>query len=166
MAVKLSSKKVPQKALLKAQNDLCAQMVSITGRTASGRHCWPTEKKTYRILKSRRGDERQKALQVKVGKHNLKALHTTYRTNPEVFDNEPTELLSDIDRDEDNMFSWDQVILAFSASKTLPPVLARKTKDSPVLTQKTKASGPVATAGDASSEDSNSSDSSHDCIDE
>ncbi|KAG2353377.1 hypothetical protein BDR07DRAFT_1383210 [Suillus spraguei] len=81
MAVKLSSKKAPQKALLKAQDDLCAQMVSTAGRTASGRHRQPTEKETYRILKS--------------------------QTNPEVFDNEPTELLSDIDRDEDNMCKQD-----------------------------------------------------------
>ncbi|KAG1853509.1 hypothetical protein F4604DRAFT_1686313 [Suillus subluteus] len=51
-------------------------------------------------------------------------------TNPEVFDNEPGELFSDIDRDEDIMFPDHSVpaksqALAFSTTKTLPTVLPR-----------------------------------------
>lgn len=57
------------------------------------------------VLKSWQGDKHQKALQAKIGKYDLKALYTTYKMNPEVFDNEPTELLSDIDRNEDNIVS-------------------------------------------------------------
>jgi hypothetical protein len=38
-------------------------------------------------------------------KRDLKALRTTYRTHPEVFDSEPAGLLSNADRDEDNMVS-------------------------------------------------------------
>ncbi|KAG1803341.1 uncharacterized protein BJ212DRAFT_1487052 [Suillus subaureus] len=159
-------------AISKAQDDLCAQMVSTAGRTASGCHHRPTEKETYRILKSQQGDDRQKALQAKAGKRQLKALHTTYRTNPEGFDNKPTELLSNVDRVEDNMFTnrhvpakpYEPQVLAFSSSKTLAPVLARKTKDSPVMARRTKDSPvlarkmkdsvPVVSADDASSEDS------------
>jgi hypothetical protein len=55
------------------------------------------------VLKSCRGPEHQKALEAKAEKHKLKALQTKFRMNPEVFDDEPTELLSEIDRDEDNM---------------------------------------------------------------
>ncbi|KAG1872443.1 hypothetical protein DFJ58DRAFT_722381 [Suillus subalutaceus] len=105
MAGKLASQRVSQKAILQAQDDLCVQMVSTAGRTASGCQRQPTKKETYRILKSCRGPDRRKALEAKAEKHNLKVLRTKYRTNPEVFANEPTELLSEIDRDEDIMFS-------------------------------------------------------------
>jgi hypothetical protein len=66
------------------------------------------------ILKSWQGDECQNALEAKVGKQNLKALHIAYRVNPEVFDNEPTELLSDVDRDKDNMISVYSSLCSFS----------------------------------------------------
>jgi hypothetical protein len=58
------------------------------------------------VLKTRRGPEYKKALEIKVEKHNLKALWMKYQRNPEVFNDEPTELLSNIDRDEDNMVSF------------------------------------------------------------
>jgi hypothetical protein len=48
MAGKLASRRGSQNALLQAQDDLCAQMVSTAGRTASGRQRRPTEKETYR----------------------------------------------------------------------------------------------------------------------
>ncbi|KAG1867249.1 hypothetical protein DFJ58DRAFT_911671 [Suillus subalutaceus] len=105
MPAKAPSKKGGKTALLKAQESLRAEMVSTAGRTASGRQRRPTEKETYRILKARRGEERQQALETKMKKRDLKALRTTYRTHPEVFDSEPAGLLSDADRDEDNMFS-------------------------------------------------------------
>jgi hypothetical protein len=46
-----------------------------------------------------------KALETKMKKRNLKALRTTYQIHPEVFDSKPAGLLSDVDRDEDNMVS-------------------------------------------------------------
>ena len=58
------------------------------------------------VSKSRQGPDRKIALQAKAEKHNLKALRTKYRTNPDAFDDEPTELLSEIDRDEDIMVSF------------------------------------------------------------
>jgi hypothetical protein len=125
MATKAPSKKQTKTALLKAQENLRAEMVSTAGRTASGRQRRPTEKETYRsklyqaqhecsrslpcfcltVLKARRGEERQNTLETKMKKLDLKALRTTYQTHPEVFDSEPAGLLSDVDRDEDSMVS-------------------------------------------------------------
>jgi hypothetical protein len=43
----LASKRASQKAILKAQDDLCAQMVSTASCTTNGCHCQPTKNKTY-----------------------------------------------------------------------------------------------------------------------
>ncbi|KAG2134613.1 hypothetical protein BD769DRAFT_1385682 [Suillus cothurnatus] len=159
MAGKLASRRGSQNALLQAQDDLCAQMVSTAGRTASGRQRRPTEKETYRISKSRQGPDRKIALQAKVEKHNLKALRTKYQMNPDAFDDEPTELLSEIDRDEDTMFSHRSVplkppALSYSTSKTPPTILGPK-KTSKVITNSKKGSVPVM----ASSDDDNNGSS-------
>ncbi|KAG1829051.1 hypothetical protein DFJ58DRAFT_848828 [Suillus subalutaceus] len=64
----------------------------------------------------------------KVGQTEKRALKATYQDNPDIFEKEPSELLSDADRDEDTMFS-DHIlqtklsntkILAFSMGK-IPP---------------------------------------------
>jgi hypothetical protein len=98
MPAKAPSKKRGKTALLKAQESLCAEMVSTAGRTTSGRQRRPTEKETYRsklyqaqhecsrsltcfcstVLKARQGEECQQALETKMKKRNLKALRTTY----------------------------------------------------------------------------------------
>ncbi|KAG1892026.1 hypothetical protein F4604DRAFT_1672141 [Suillus subluteus] len=169
MAAKGPSKKGTKTALLKAQENLRAEMVSTAGRTTSGQQCRPTERETYRILKARRGEEHQKALEMKMKKHDLKALRTTYQTHPEVFDSEPAGLLSDVDRDEDNMFSdhWvptrlsNQQALTFSMSRTPPTVLARK-PTSKIRTKPQKASTTVVTSdNDNDSEGSSNSNNSN-----
>lgn len=58
------------------------------------------------VSKSCQGPDHKIALQAKVEKHNLKALQMKYQTNPNAFDDEPAELLSEIDRDEDIMISF------------------------------------------------------------
>ncbi|KAG1722535.1 uncharacterized protein EDB91DRAFT_1256002 [Suillus paluster] len=134
MAAKGPSKKGTKTALLKAQENLHTEMVSPAGRTASGRQRRPTKRETYRIFKARQGEEHQKAYEMKMKKCDLKALRTTYQTHPKEFDGKPAGLLSNIDRDEDSMFSdrcvptklSNKQALAFSMSKTPPTVLAQK----------------------------------------
>ncbi|KAG1897451.1 uncharacterized protein F5891DRAFT_982634 [Suillus fuscotomentosus] len=167
MPAKAPSKKGGKTALLKAQENLCAEMVSTAGRTASGRQRWPTEKETYRR------EERQKALEMKMKKHDLKALRTTYRTHPEVFDSKPAGLLSDADMDEDNMFSDrsvptrlpNQQALTYSMSKTPPTVLARN-PTSKIHTKPQKASTTVVSLhNDSDSEGSSNSNDSNNFVD-
>ncbi|KAG2355604.1 hypothetical protein BDR07DRAFT_1493007 [Suillus spraguei] len=144
MTVKIASQRATKKAILKAQEDLCAQMVSTAGRTAG-------------LSKSCRGEDRQKALETRIEKNNIKALCTKYWTNPEVFDNEPDELLSDIDRDEDNMFADHSAsakphALAFTTSKTPPTIWPRKTT-SMNDAHSQKALAPAVSLGDDTSSD-------------
>ncbi|KAG1811780.1 uncharacterized protein BJ212DRAFT_1301810 [Suillus subaureus] len=73
---KKASKTASKMALLKAQEDLRAEMVSTVGHTASGRQ----------LLKACGGEEHQMALETKMKKRDLKALRTTYQTHPEIFD--------------------------------------------------------------------------------
>ncbi|KAG1723578.1 hypothetical protein EDB19DRAFT_1916044 [Suillus lakei] len=163
MPAKAPSKKGGKTALLKAQESLRAEMVSTAGCTASGRQRQPTEKETYRILKARRGEERQQALETKMKKRGLKALRTTYQTHPEIFDSEPAGLLSDADRDEDNMFSDRSVptrqALTYSVSKTPPTVLARKP------TSKIHMKPQKASTNDSDSEGSSDSNDSNNYVD-
>ncbi|KAG2029793.1 hypothetical protein BDR03DRAFT_1017946 [Suillus americanus] len=130
-----------------AQKNLRAEMVLTAGCTASGRQCRPTEKETYRILKA--------------------------RGHPKIFDSEPAGLLSDVDRDEDSMFSdccvttrlSDQQALTFSMRKTPPTVLARK-PTSKIRTKPKKASTTVVTSyNDSDSEGSSDSNDSTKFVD-
>ncbi|KAG1896502.1 uncharacterized protein F5891DRAFT_1175230 [Suillus fuscotomentosus] len=160
MPAKSPSKKGGKTALLKAQENLCAEMVLTAGRTAS-------------VLKAHRGEERQKALEMKMKKRDLKALCTTYQTHPEVFDSEPAGLLSDADMDEDNMFSDrsvptrlpNQQALTYSMSKTPPTVLAQK-PTSKIHTKPQKASTTVVSLhNDSDSEGSSDSNDLNNFVD-
>ncbi|KAG1779239.1 hypothetical protein EV702DRAFT_1195213 [Suillus placidus] len=148
MAPKASSKKASKKSILKAQEDLCAEMESTAGRTAS-------------VSKNRQGEDRHKKEQMKKEKRKLKVLRTAYQKNPEEFNDEPTELLSDVDRDEENMFS-DHVVptkvstspaLTFTAGRIPPVVLAPKSVSNVHhgLSKTHKAPATIATDGDDSS---------------
>jgi hypothetical protein len=46
---------------------------------------------------------RQATKEKKLEKQKKRALKVTYQDNPDVFEREPSELLSDSDRDEDTM---------------------------------------------------------------
>ncbi|KAG1775839.1 hypothetical protein EV702DRAFT_1233191 [Suillus placidus] len=162
MAPKASSKKASKKSILKAQEDLCAEMESTAGRTASGRQRRPTEREIYRFSKNCQGEDRQKKEQMKKEKRKLKVLRTAYQKNPEEFNDEPTELLSDVDRDEENMVSTSRA-LTFTAGRIPPVVLAPKSVSNVHhgLGKTHKAPATVATDGDDSSsaDDSSSNDS-------
>ncbi|KAG1718289.1 hypothetical protein EDB19DRAFT_1920916 [Suillus lakei] len=96
----------------------------------------------YRISKTCHGEDRHKELEAKIEKRKLKLLHAAYQNKPEEFNDEPAELLSDIDRDEENMFSDHYVptkvskpqALTFSAIKTPPVVSAPKSIASAAVT--------------------------------
>ncbi|KAG1774494.1 hypothetical protein EV702DRAFT_1280597 [Suillus placidus] len=171
MAPKASSKKASKKSILKAQEDLCAEMESTAGRTASGRQHRPTERENYRLSKNRQGEDCHKKEQMKKEKRKLKVLRTAYQKNPEEFNDEPTKLLSDVDWDEENMFS-DHVVptkvstspaLTFTAGRIPPVVLAPKSVSNVHhgLGKTHKAPATIATDGDdSSSADDSSSDDS------
>ncbi|KAG2144439.1 uncharacterized protein EDB93DRAFT_1251675 [Suillus bovinus] len=155
MAVKANSKNPAKKSILKAQEDLCAKMESTAGRTAS-------------VSKSHQGEDRHKDLQAKMEKHKLKALRAAYQKNPKEFNAEPTELHSDIDRDEENMF-LDHFVrtkvsmpraLTFSASKPPPVVLAPKSFSPTSKPHKASVTvtRPTMLSGDSSSDDSSCDD--------
>ncbi|KAG1888853.1 hypothetical protein F4604DRAFT_1915917 [Suillus subluteus] len=116
-AAKASSMKPSKKLIQSAQQEQSADM-----------------EETYRLSKTREGEDRHKGLETKMEKRKLKVLCAAYQKNPAEFDDEPAELHSDIDRDEENMFS-DRLVptkvskpqaLAYSASKTPPVVSAPK----------------------------------------
>ncbi|KAG1796663.1 uncharacterized protein HD556DRAFT_1441342 [Suillus plorans] len=85
---------------------------------------------------------RQATKEKRLEKQKTRALKVTYQDNPDVFEREPSELLSDTDRDEDTMFLDHALqtklsntkVLAFCVGK-IPPKLhaasnsARKLKD-------------------------------------
>ncbi|KAG1858161.1 hypothetical protein F4604DRAFT_1931188 [Suillus subluteus] len=134
IAAKASSMKPSKKLIQSAQQEQSADMELTAARTASGRKRRPTERETYRFSKTHEGEDRHKGLEMKMEKRKLKVLRAAYQKNPAEFDDEPAELHSDIDRDEENMFS-DRLVptkvskpqaLAYSASKTPPVVSAPK----------------------------------------
>ncbi|KAG1867731.1 hypothetical protein F4604DRAFT_1927535 [Suillus subluteus] len=117
IAAKASSMKPSKKLIRSAQQEQSADM-----------------EETYRLSKTREGEDRHKGLETKMEKRKLKVLCAAYQKNPAEFDDEPAELHSDIDRDEENMFS-DRLVptkvskpqaLTYSASKTPPVVSAPK----------------------------------------
>jgi hypothetical protein len=91
--------------------------------TARGRARRPTEKETYRgkspllplllrcdtsltsctVSETQNMVRRQATKEKKLEKQKKRALKVTYQDNPDVFEREPSELLSDSDRDEDTM---------------------------------------------------------------
>ncbi|KAG1739154.1 uncharacterized protein EDB91DRAFT_1082486 [Suillus paluster] len=120
MATKAGLNKPAKMFVLKAWKDLCTEMESTAGRTA--------------ILEARQGEVRHKDFKAAMEKHQLKVLHAAYKKKPEEFNIEPAELLSDINMEEENMFSDHCVptkvsksqVLMFSTSKTPPAVSAPK----------------------------------------
>ncbi|KAG2056157.1 hypothetical protein BDR06DRAFT_970285 [Suillus hirtellus] len=109
-----------------------AQRVPPPTRTASGRQRCPTEKENYHVSESQHVTYRQETKEKKIEKQKKKALRAAYDADPDGFEEEPSELHSDIDRAEENMFlDCDMVsklsqskskVLTFSAGK-IPPVL-------------------------------------------
>ncbi|KAG2127610.1 uncharacterized protein EDB93DRAFT_1256932 [Suillus bovinus] len=168
MAAKANFKNPAKKSILKVQEDLCAKMESTAGHTASGQKHQPTERETYRFSKSHQGEDQHKDLQAKMEKHKLKALCAAYQKNPEEFNAEPTELHSDIDRDEENIFLDHSVCtkvsmphaLTFSVSKTPLVVLAPKSFSPTSEPHKASVTvaRPTMLSGDSSSDDSSCDD--------
>ncbi|KAG1897033.1 uncharacterized protein F5891DRAFT_983042 [Suillus fuscotomentosus] len=125
-----TSRKVASKHA-KSKDAQPAQQVPPPTRTASGRQRRPTEKENYRVSESQHVTYRQETKEKKIEKQKKKALRAAYDADPDGFEEEPSELRSDMDRAEENMFSdCDMVsklsrskskVLTFSAGK-IPPV--------------------------------------------
>ncbi|KAG2132880.1 uncharacterized protein EDB93DRAFT_1255101 [Suillus bovinus] len=84
----------------------------------------------YRVSETQSTVHHQATKEKKAEKQKKRALKATYQENPDDFENEPLELHSDTDRDEDTMFSDHALqtklssntkVLAFSMGK-MPPV--------------------------------------------
>ncbi|KAG2145165.1 hypothetical protein DEU56DRAFT_899942 [Suillus clintonianus] len=109
-----------------------AQPAQPPTRTASGRQRRPTEKENYRVSESQHVTHRQENKEKKLDKQKKKALRAAYEANPDGFEQEPSELHSDIDREEETMFSdrdmpsklsrFKPKVLTCSSGK-IPPVL-------------------------------------------
>lgn len=129
-------------------------------RTASGRQRQPTEKETYRVSESQHVTHRQENKEKKLEKQKKKALRAAYEANPNGFEQEPSELHSDIDREEETMFSDRDMpsklsrskpkVLTYSAGK-IPPVLHNAS-----ATRKATTTAPTPSPSDDESTDSDS----------
>ncbi|KAG1879070.1 hypothetical protein F4604DRAFT_1923220 [Suillus subluteus] len=95
--------------------------------TMSGQEQQPTERENY-FFKSQYVACHQEIKENKSGKQKKKALKVTYQDHPDIFKQEPSELHSDIDMEEDMMFSNHSIetklsnvnVLIFSQGK-IPP---------------------------------------------
>ncbi|KAG1876695.1 hypothetical protein DFJ58DRAFT_835980 [Suillus subalutaceus] len=133
--------------------------------TASGRERQPTEKENYRFSESQHVVHRQEIKETRTAKQKKKALKAAYQGHPDVFEKEPSELLSDMDRQEDTMFSDHSVdtrlsntnSLTFSTGK-IPPRL----RNSSIPTTK----GPKAPHNVDESTDNNDDDAADDADDD
>ncbi|KAG2338902.1 hypothetical protein BDR05DRAFT_1003851 [Suillus weaverae] len=129
-------------------------------RTASGRQRWPTKKETYCVSESQHITHRQENKEKKLEKQKKKALRAAYKADPDGFKQEPSELHSDIDREEETMFSdhdmpsklsWSKPkVLTYSAGK-IPPVLHNAS-----ATHKATTTAPTLSPSDDESTDSDS----------
>ncbi|KAG1734278.1 hypothetical protein EDB19DRAFT_1911135 [Suillus lakei] len=88
-------------------------------RTASGRECRPTEKENYRLSESQHVVHRQEIKETRTAKQKKKALKAAYQGHPDVFEKELSELLSNMDRQEDTMFSDHSVNTRLSNTNSL-----------------------------------------------
>ncbi|KAG2108841.1 hypothetical protein BD769DRAFT_1392652 [Suillus cothurnatus] len=99
----------------------------------------------------------------KLEKQKKRALKVTYQDNPDVFEREPSELLSDSNRDEDTMFSDHALqtklsntrVLAFSVGK-IPP--ASHNTSGSARKPKAPQDNPLSTLDDTSDKFSDSSE--------
>ncbi|KAG1883341.1 hypothetical protein F4604DRAFT_1677680 [Suillus subluteus] len=73
--------------------------------TTSGRQQWLTEKENYCVSESQHVTHRQENKEKKIEKQKKKALKAAYQADPDDFEQEPSKLHSDIDREEETMFS-------------------------------------------------------------
>ncbi|KAG2359926.1 hypothetical protein BDR07DRAFT_1378340 [Suillus spraguei] len=97
-----TSRKVPSKHT-KSKDEQPAQPVQPPTCTASGRQRCPTEKENYCVSESQHITYCQETKEKKIEKQKKKALRATYNADPDGFEEEPSELHSDIDREEENM---------------------------------------------------------------
>ncbi|KAG1801495.1 uncharacterized protein HD556DRAFT_1438520 [Suillus plorans] len=88
-------------------------------RTASGQERQPTEKENYHLSESQHVVHRQEIKETRTAKQKKKALKVAYQGHPDVFEKEPSELLSDMDRQEDTMFSDHSVDTRLSNTDSL-----------------------------------------------
>ncbi|KAG1775222.1 hypothetical protein EV702DRAFT_1236232 [Suillus placidus] len=112
----------PRKPTSKQQKSKCAPSPPAAKqqvRTASGRERRPTEKENYRLSESQHVVRRQEIKENRTAKQKKKALKAAYQGHPDVFEKEPSELLSDIDRQEDTMFSDRSVHTRLSNTNSL-----------------------------------------------
>ncbi|KAG2336403.1 hypothetical protein BDR05DRAFT_1005910 [Suillus weaverae] len=136
------------------------QPVQPPTRTTSGQQRRPTEKETYHVSESQHVTHRQENKEKKLEKQKKKALRATYEANPNGFEQEPSELHSDIDREEETMFSDCDMpsklsqskpkVLTYSAGK-IPPVLHNTS-----ATRKATTTAPTPSPSDDESTDSDS----------
>ncbi|KAG2112915.1 hypothetical protein BD769DRAFT_1391754 [Suillus cothurnatus] len=126
-----ASRKVASK-LTKSRDTQPAQPAQPPVRTTSGRQRRPTKKENYCVSESQHVTHRQENKEKKLEKQKKKALKAAYQAEPDDFKQEPSELHSDIDREEETMFSDHNMpsklsqpkpkVLTFSAGK-IPPTL-------------------------------------------
>ncbi|KAG2084118.1 uncharacterized protein F5147DRAFT_798195 [Suillus discolor] len=104
--------------------DISTRLGQSPTRTSSGRQRRPTEKENYRISEVQHVEQRHEQKKQRTNQRTVKALRTVFKHHPEVFDNEPAELHSDADVEEDTMFTDRNVHskLSFSTGK-IPPTL-------------------------------------------
>ncbi|KAG1867724.1 hypothetical protein F4604DRAFT_1927518 [Suillus subluteus] len=71
--------------------------------TTSGRQRQPTEKENYCVSETQHVTHRQENKEKKVEKQKKKALKAAYQADPDDFEQELSELHSNIDREEETM---------------------------------------------------------------
>ncbi|KAG1842711.1 hypothetical protein C8R48DRAFT_678958 [Suillus tomentosus] len=86
---------------------------------ASSPHSEPLPVRTARVSETQNMAHRQVTKEKRLEKQKKRALKVTYQDNPDVFEREPSELLSDADRDEDTMFSDHALQTKLSNTKVL-----------------------------------------------
>ncbi|KAG1750474.1 uncharacterized protein EDB91DRAFT_1244055 [Suillus paluster] len=99
--------------------------------TTSGQQRRLTEKENYCVSESQHITHCQEHKEKKLEKQKKKVLKATYQADPDIFEREPSELHSNIDREEETMFSDCNMpsklsrpkVLTFSAGKIPPPML-------------------------------------------
>ncbi|KAG1865455.1 hypothetical protein DFJ58DRAFT_864495 [Suillus subalutaceus] len=108
-------------------------------RTMSGRQRRPTEKASYQGLELQQVIHRQARKQDKLKKWQKKVLKTAYQNDPDHFEKEPSVLLSNIDKEEDTMFSDHSVQTKLSKPKLLTFSMGKIPKASRTTTPTTSA---------------------------
>ncbi|KAG2098575.1 hypothetical protein BD769DRAFT_1644081 [Suillus cothurnatus] len=117
MAAKSQSTRKKDATVSSAQMMLPDRTVSTS--TTSGRQRRPTEKENYRISESQHTAHRQQDKEKKLEKQKKRALQAAYKANPNAFEEEPSELHSDVDMEEDTMFEDRTVHTKLSNGKKL-----------------------------------------------